>query len=100
MESLFEFLIRASAGITLFYIVYWIFLRNETFYNANRLFLLFALISAVLLPLFPLHYSVLVEPEKNITIIQTLSDTFKNIKPVQPGSFNRCICIHRQDIGW
>jgi beta-lactamase regulating signal transducer with metallopeptidase domain len=83
MESLFEFLIRSSAGIALLYIVYWMFLRNETFYRANRWFLLFALVSAVLLPLFPLHYSVMVEPEKNTTIFQALSDTFKNIQPIQ-----------------
>jgi len=84
MESLFEFLIRSSVGITLFYIVYWMFLRNETFYCANRWFLVIALISAVVLPLFPLHYSVLVEPEKNTTIFQALNDTFKNIQPIQP----------------
>ena len=84
MESLFEFLIRASSGITLFYLVYWMFLRNETFYRANRWFLMITLISAVLLPLFPLHYSVLVEPEKNTTIFQALTDTFKNIQPIQP----------------
>jgi len=84
MEALFEFLFRASAGIILFYFVYWIFLRNETFYRANRWFLLLALVSAVLLPLFPLHYSVLVEPEKSTTIFQALNDTFKNIQPIQP----------------
>jgi len=84
MESLFEFLIRSSAGITLFYIVYWMFLRNETFYNANRWFLLFALTLAVILPLFPLRYTVLVETEKNTTIFQALSETFKNLKPIQP----------------
>jgi len=43
-----------------------------------------ALVSAVLLPLFPLHYDVLVEPESKTTIFQAISDTFKNIKPVQP----------------
>ncbi|HSM48870.1 MAG TPA: M56 family metallopeptidase, partial [Draconibacterium sp.] len=35
------------------------------------------------IPLFPLHYQVLVEPEKNTTIFQALSDTFKNIQPEQ-----------------
>ncbi|HCE57933.1 MAG TPA: hypothetical protein DER09_08955 [Prolixibacteraceae bacterium] len=84
MESLFAFLLRASAGIMLFYMVYWLFLRNDTFYRANRWFLLMALVSSVIIPLFPLHYQVLVEPEKNTTIIQALSDTFKNIQPVQP----------------
>ena len=84
MESLFAFLLRASAGIMLFYMVYWLFLRNDTFYRANRWFLLMALVSAVIIPLFPLHYQVLVETEKNTTIFQALSDTFKNIQPVQP----------------
>ena len=84
METLFEFLLQASAGIILFYMVYWLFLRNETFYRANRWFLLFALFAAVLLPLFPLHYSVLVEQGENTNIFQALSDTFKNIQPVQP----------------
>jgi TonB family protein len=84
MESLLGFLVQASAGIMLFYMVYWLFLRNETFYRANRWFLLMALVSAVIIPLFPLHYQVLVEPEKNTTIFQAISDTFKNIQPVQP----------------
>jgi beta-lactamase regulating signal transducer with metallopeptidase domain len=84
MESLFAFLLQASAGIMLFYMVYWLFLRNETFYRGNRWFLLMALVSAVIIPLFPLHYQVFVEPEKNTTIFQALSDTFKNIQPVQP----------------
>lgn len=84
MEALFEFLLRASAGLMLFYLVYWLFLRNETFYRGNRLFLLLALVSAILLPLFPLQYDVLVEPENKTTIFQAINDTFKNIKPVQP----------------
>ena len=84
MEALFEFLLRASAGLMLFYLVYWLFLRNETFYRGNRLFLLLALVSAILLPLFPLQYDVFVEPENKTTIFQAISDTFKNIKPVQP----------------
>ena len=84
MEALFEFLLRASAGLMLFYMVYWLFLRNETFYRGNRLFLLLALVSAILLPLFPLQYDVLVESENKTTIFQAINDTFKNIKPVQP----------------
>jgi beta-lactamase regulating signal transducer with metallopeptidase domain len=95
MESLFEFLIRSSAGITLLYIVYWMFLRNETFYHANRWFLVIALISSVLLPLFPLHYSVFVEPEKNTTIFQALNDTFKNIQSIQPE-----VSETTDDFGW
>lgn len=83
METIFTFLLRASTGIVLFYMIYWLFLRNETFHNANRWFLLMALFSAVVIPLFPLRYEVLVEPEKNTTVFQALSETIKNIKPVQ-----------------
>ena len=79
METIFTFLLHASAGIVLFYLVYWLFLRKETFYAANRWFLIMALASAVLLPLFPLQYSVLLEAKNTNPAIQTISDTFKNI---------------------
>jgi hypothetical protein len=84
METLFAFLYQASTGIILFYLVYWIFLRNETFYNANRWFLMGALLFSIALPLFPLQYSVFVEPGKNTTVFQALTDTFKNARPFQP----------------
>ncbi len=53
METIFNFLLRASSGIILFYLVYWFFLRKETFYKANRWFLMAALLMAVLLPHIP-----------------------------------------------
>ena len=82
METLFAFLIKASAGIALFYFVYWIFLRNETFHSANRIFLLLALASSVLIPLFPIHYLVLVTPEKNNALFSSLSSSFRNTPDV------------------
>lgn len=57
MENLAAFLLKASAGIAVFYIVYWLFLRKETFFEANRFFLLGGLVLATLLPLFPVHYA-------------------------------------------
>lgn len=84
METLFVFLYQASTGIILFYLVYWIFLRNETFYNANRWFLVGTLISSVILPLIPLHYSVYIEPSHQSNLFQALNDTFKNAKPFHP----------------
>jgi len=86
METLFIYLLKASAGMVLFYIVYWLFLRKETFYGANRWFLVASLISSIILPLFPLQYNVLIVPEQNTTIIETLSNTFKNIQPENSGT--------------
>ncbi|MCE4566765.1 energy transducer TonB [Maribellus sp. CM-23] len=78
METLLSYLISASAGIVLFYSVYWLFLRKETFHQANRFYLLAALLTAALLPVFPLQYRVLIEAGTNAPI-RTIADTFKNI---------------------
>ncbi len=82
METLFSFLIKSSTGIVVFYMVYWLFLRKETFYQANRWFLVSALLVSVLAPLFPVHYAVVVEPENNTTIFKTLTEAFKNAEVV------------------
>ncbi|MDB4582230.1 M56 family metallopeptidase [Draconibacterium sp.] len=79
METLTIFLLKASAGIVLFYSVYWLFLRKETFYSANRWFLITALLTAILLPFFPIQYSVFVEPENSKTVFKSIADTFQNI---------------------
>ena len=91
METIFLFLLKASAGMALFYLVYWLFLRKETFYSANRWFLLAALLSAILIPLFPVHYNVLVEPNENSAALKTIADTFKNIPVVQAEEFENGI---------
>lgn len=98
METLFAFLLRASAGIVLFYMVYLLFLRNETFYSANRWFLILALVSSVIIPLFPLRYEVFIEPENNTTVFQALSETIKNIKPIQPESAGAAKNFNRENI--
>lgn len=73
------FLIKASAGLILFYLVYWLFLRKETFYIANRWFLMAALFSSLLLPILPVQYLVFVEPENNTSVLKSISDSFQNI---------------------
>jgi len=85
MEALFDFLLKASAGIALFYALFWILLRNETFYNANRFFLLCVLLTSILLPLFPVHYTVLVENPNNQKVFHALSETFRNAQPAEIG---------------
>ncbi len=79
MEALLIYLVNASAGIVLFYAVYWFFLRNETFHKANRWFLIASLFTAVVIPIFPLHYTVLVENTGTKQGFGTIADTFKHI---------------------
>jgi len=94
METLFDFLLKASAGIALFYSVYWIFLRNETYHFANRIFLLLALVSSVLIPLFPVHYAVFVAPEKHTALFSTLSNSFKNVPTVNQTELDLHSTLH------
>ena len=65
--------------------MYWFFLRKETFYTANRWFLIVALSFAVLLPLFPLQYTILVEQDTNEPALKAISDTLKNIPVFSSG---------------
>lgn len=58
MEALGLYLAKASAIIALFLGVYLIFLKRETLFWWNRLFLISGLGAAILLPLFPLKRSV------------------------------------------
>ncbi|WP_319230446.1 M56 family metallopeptidase [Draconibacterium orientale] len=86
METSLFYLVNASGGIVLFYLVYWLFLRNETFHAANRWFLVGSLLLAILLPLVPVRYEVLVEAADGTKAgAHTIADTFKNI-PVFKGA--------------
>lgn len=93
METLLTYLVQASAGIVLFYMIYWLFLKNETYHNANRWFLLTVLFSSVLLPLLPVHYTLQVEQGTNPNLFAAIPDTFKHIPAVAgqeavTGTFN------------
>ena len=62
MENGFIYLIKASGLIGLFYFAYFLLLRKETFFSANRWFLLLGLITSSVLPLFFITKIIWVEP--------------------------------------
>jgi len=55
------YILKASAILALFLIVYQIFLKNETFFTLNRFFLLGGLLSALLLPFATFQDEVLIQ---------------------------------------
>ena len=61
METMGIYSLKAALILFLFWAIYQLFLRKETFYRFNRFFLLVGLIAAVLLPLMKVHYPVVVE---------------------------------------
>ena len=54
MNSFVNYIIESGISLGLFSMVYFVFLRNETFFKANRVFLLFAVIFSSVLPLLHL----------------------------------------------
>jgi TonB family protein len=57
MDTFSIYFLQATIGIVLFYFLYLLFLKKDTFYHTNRYFLLAGLILATLLPLFPVSYA-------------------------------------------
>ena len=62
MEALFVYLIKSGALIGMFWVAYYFLLRKETFFKSNRWYLLFGLVTAVILPLVTFKKVVWVEP--------------------------------------
>jgi hypothetical protein len=82
MKTVLSILLQASVSMALLYAVYWFLLRKETFFQANRFYLVGALLLSVLLPIFPLKYTILVA-QGEPTVFEALAEAFHQIKPVE-----------------
>jgi hypothetical protein len=51
------YLVRASLSMSLLYCVYWFFLKKETLFRVNRIYLISALVISMIIPMITLHYS-------------------------------------------
>jgi len=57
MNAFINYLIEANLGLAFFILVYFIFLKNETDFKVKRQFMLMALLSSAILPLF--HFNMM-----------------------------------------
>lgn len=62
MEPILTYLAKSSAILGLFYLIYTIFLEKETFFEANRIFLISGVFTAFTLPFVSLTKTVFLEP--------------------------------------
>lgn len=58
MDNLLIYLLKVTAGTTLFYLTYLVFFRKETFYLRNRIFLILTLILPAVFPLLKIPVTV------------------------------------------
>ncbi|UJH66740.1 M56 family metallopeptidase [Allomuricauda sp. SCSIO 65647] len=62
MEVFFEYLLKSSCLVLLFLVVYQLFLKKETFFAENRLFLIIGLVISSILPFVTITKTVMLEP--------------------------------------
>ncbi|MEI6681044.1 MAG: M56 family metallopeptidase [Bacteroidota bacterium] len=55
MNALLFYLLQSSVGLGTLFGVYWIFLRRDTFFQMNRIFLILTGLLSLVVPLIPLH---------------------------------------------
>ncbi len=74
MENLLEYILKSSGLIAVFFLAYTFLLRKETFFSSNRWFLLFGLLTSVVLPLVTFKKVIWVEPTQAATQWKTISE--------------------------
>ncbi|MGB5645668.1 MAG: M56 family metallopeptidase [Muriicola sp.] len=62
METLFEYLLKSSGILGIFYVVYLLFLQRETLFKENRQFLLFGIFCALVCPLLTIPVYIEIAP--------------------------------------
>ncbi|HOF55428.1 MAG TPA: M56 family metallopeptidase [Prolixibacteraceae bacterium] len=78
MHNLVNYLLESGVSLTLFALVYLLFLRRETFFRTNRLFLLFSVLFSLLLPLLAIPVlapRAVILPEVTVTPYRNLLET-------------------------
>lgn len=90
-----EYLLKASAVIALFYVCFYVLLKKETFFTANRWFLIFGLITAIVFPFIVIPIEVMIQPaaipEQNFIITEGFSQEQIQNQTVPPFDWTRLI---------
>lgn len=79
-----KYLLQMTCWMTAFWFTYHFILRHETFFQVNRWFLNFGLITSMILPLFPIQYSVIVEPMNLVHISPNITSTVSETDQAKP----------------
>lgn len=91
MEVFFEHLVKSSCILFLFLVVYHVFLKKETFFTSNRLFLIGGLLTSFLLPFITITKIIYVEPTvisvTELSDSQTVISQFESPEPFDWSSF-------------
>ena len=79
MEAFLTYLLKSAICLAALYIVYWLFLRKDTFFKANRVFLITSIILSFIIPLFQFDF-VYNETEVDSKLVDEFIKAFKKRK--------------------
>ncbi len=82
MEALITFLLKSAAVLGLFYCCYMLFLKNETFFKANRYFLLSGILASISIPFISIKKTIWIEAT-NLQFITSKPIANQNIQEAQ-----------------
>jgi len=88
MNTLFFYLIKSTFCLGSLFLVYWIFLRRDTFFQMNRLFLILTGILSLVLPVIPFH-RLMHEPVSALVL-------FLDPVLITPGKVEKTFAAHLQ----
>jgi TonB family protein len=58
MNNLLGYLVQSGINLVLFYSIFWLFMRNDTFFKASRLYLMFSAFFSMIIPLINIEVPV------------------------------------------
>ena len=76
MKEFIIYLIKSGICLSIFLLIYQVFLRRNTFFHFNRGYLLLGLVISFIVPIFPYTYNVYIPIENSVTTIQETADIF------------------------
>jgi TonB family protein len=72
MDNVLQYLLQSSVIMAIFYVIYFLFLRNERLFKEIRIFLVTSLLLALVLPLIKIPYTVIVESMDNSAVAENI----------------------------
>ena len=82
MNALFTYLVESAASLTVLYIIYWFFLRRDTFFGLNRVYLVSMLLFSVVVPLLPIHWQQSSQTGSLVVMLEPVIITSSKVKTV------------------
>jgi len=91
MNSLFIYLIQSGISLSVLYIIYWLFMRKDTFFSVNRFYLVLSVLFSFILPFFKISLPFLGSNSEYVYLLEAIIITPEKLME----SFNRHLDLYQ-----